>query len=60
VYSAAQQSSSSIGMNGWEGGGAHLPGRGHAEHDAANDIALVARGNPLEERLVVALLYLFG
>ena len=38
----------------------HLPGRGHGEDDAADDVLGIARGDPLEQRLVVALLDLFA
>lgn len=33
----------------------HLPGRRYAEHDARDDVALLL-GDPLEERLIVAVL----
>ena len=38
----------------------HLPWRGHREDDAANDVAGVARSDPLEQRLVVLILDLLA
>lgn len=35
----------------------HLPGWGYTEHDARDDVALLL-GDPLEQRLIVALLNL--